>query len=710
MTQNISNRAPNGEFINFIDAILTQQREVETIARCFLSLATHPYLLDHNYKGAMIMPTVFGLEAMAQVALITIPEELADQIKDPLTRGWIIENIQLSRPIPVGTKGVDIEIYAEVQEPKPGSQELRVNCGIRCASTGYSHDHFSAEFVFMDQNPQAGQPLPLSRNRDGHGVGTYLAQDLGIKPLEKLYGSILFQGPRFQRIQSIYFLESDNETHGKTVLIAAQAQELQTSYRLGDPYFRDALLQSAQLIIPQNQCLPIEIDRMEIFPGYGHCKPKFILTEVNKADAKSYLATIEVTDDQGNLIQKLEQYRLQFLEKLPHLPKAMDLIPPNRSPSRVQGAAIPAQPSSGPVNPKLLEPYKVPASLLRIDAVPGGPQDQSVFIHRFIPDFKTFANLGSGIYFSHIFNWMGQSREMSSIPVLREIRTLTESGKWGQVTNWANIEILGECRNHHRIVEARMWCGKLGGSKNSAATLSFDWLSVGEHGIEERIARGQMGFTWVEILTHGVVQPAPLPQAYYDFIKTMEAQNDQPNVYASAHEPLRSLAPGRSLLKTTGGPRSVVQLATKTFETSTFDSNLVGNIYFGNYSIWMGRVRDAYFYKLAPRFFTKSKDIYELICTKSRIQHLREAMPYDDIVVTMGLIQLNQAGVDLQFEFFRKNPTGVLEKLAIADHQCLWTHKAEDGTVTAHEWPEEIRAEIVSAHKGKVEGTMLSAV
>jgi enediyne polyketide synthase len=706
MTQNIVPSTSNSEFINFVEAVLTQQREVETIARCFLSHATHPYLLDHNYKGAMIMPTVFGLEAMAQVALITLPNEMHSQVKDLVNHGWVIENIQLSRPIPVGAKGVDIEIYAEVQESKPGSQHLRVHCGIRCASTGYAYDHFYAEFVFADQKPQTGQPLPLSRSRDN---GLYLSQDLGIKPMDRLYGSILFQGSRFQRIQSIYFLESDNENHGKTVLRATQSQELQTTYLLGDPYFRDALLQSAQLIIPQNQCLPVEIGRIEILPGYKQRIPKFILTEVHKADAKSYLATIEVTDEQGNLLQKLDRYRLQFLEKQLHLPKAMDLIPAISASSHVLGNIAATQPIPSTAPHKLLEPYKVPASLLRIDAVPGGPQDQSVFIHRFIPDFKTFANLGSGVYFSHIFNWMGQSREMSSIPVLNEIRTLTESGKWGQVTNWANIEVLGECRNHHRIVEARMWCGKLGGSKMSAATLSFDWLSVGENGVEERIARGQMGFTWVEILTHGVVQPAPLPQAYFDFIKTMEAQNEQPNVYASAHEPLRSLSPGRSLLKTTGGPRSVVPLATKTFETSTFDSNLVGNIYFGNYSIWMGRVRDTYFYKLAPVFFTKSKDICELICTKSRIQHLREAMPFDDIVVTMGLVQLSQAGIDLQFEFFRKNPTGVLEKLAIADHQCVWTHKAADGTITAHEWPEEIRTAILNAHKTKYEGTSLNA-
>ena len=31
-----------------------------------LSLETDPYLVDHNFQGSYLFPTVFGLEAMAQ--------------------------------------------------------------------------------------------------------------------------------------------------------------------------------------------------------------------------------------------------------------------------------------------------------------------------------------------------------------------------------------------------------------------------------------------------------------------------------------------------------------------------------------------------------------------------------------------------------------------------------------------------------------------
>ena len=50
----------------------------------------------------------------------------------------------------------------------------------------------------------------------------------------------------FQRIDSLYHLESDNENEGRTLFIAkAKDSDLQ-GHSLGDPYFRDALLQSLQ--------------------------------------------------------------------------------------------------------------------------------------------------------------------------------------------------------------------------------------------------------------------------------------------------------------------------------------------------------------------------------------------------------------------------------------------------------------------------------
>lgn len=644
--------------LNFASDIVHHQPGVETIARVHLNFEEHAYLLDHNYKGAYLLPTVHGLEAMAQI--VSLQKDLGESL--------VLENIQLTRPITVGQQGCTIEIHAEVLEQKDDDDTIRVRAGIRTALSGFKVDHFAAEFVLQAAATSLIEGIPVTENR------------LAVDPMKQLYGSILFQGPRFQRIQSLHHLESDNETEGRTLFLARTNASDLSGHSLGDPYFRDALLQSAQIIIPQNQCLPIEIERLELHRGYSSEVDRLCWTDVHKVDAKSYSATITVFNPEGRILERMVNYRLQFLEKKAHLPKAMDLI---------QSEALPQDDNS------LLAPYRGLAKRLVIGAEPNGPQDQSVFVHRFIPDFKTFANLDRSIYFSHFFNWMGQSREMSSLPVLDKIRELTETGRWGQVTNWASIEVLGECRNRDRVVEARMWCGQVGGSRNSSATLNFDWVSLGDDGIEERIATGQMGFTWVEILDHGVVRPAEFPVEYRDFIASMIARNDNPNSYIPAPEPYRSLSKGQTLFQAPEGPNTAVHIAQKVFETSLFDANLVGNLYFGNYSIWMGKLRDAYFHGLAPHLYRGIGEAGELTCVKSRIQHLREAMPFDDILVTMGIKAVHQNGVDLQFEFHKVTPEGHTEKLATADHQTIWTRAGENGEKVACEMPKEIMGALI---------------
>jgi enediyne polyketide synthase len=630
---------------------------VETIARVHLNYEEHAYLLDHNYKGAYLLPTVHGLEAMAQI--VSLQKDLGASL--------VLENIQLTRPITVGQQGCTIEIHAEVLESSQDNETVRIRAGIRTALSGFKVDHFAAEFVLEAKEATLIEGIPVTETR------------LAVDPMKQLYGSILFQGPKFQRIQSLHHLESDNETEGRTLFLARTNAGDLGAHALGDPYFRDALLQSAQIIIPQNQCLPIEIERLELHLGYNSEVERLCWTDVHKVDDRTYSATITVFNPEGRILERMVNYRLQFLEKKAHLPKAMDLI---------QGEVVQDDNS-------LLAPYRGLAKRLVIGAEPNGPQDQSVFVHRFIPDFKTFANLDRSIYFSHFFNWMGQSREMSSLPVLDKIRELTETGRWGQVTNWASIEVLGECRNRDRVVEARMWCGQVGGSKNSSATLNFDWVSLGEDGIEERIATGQMGFTWVEIMDHGIVRPAEFPAEYRDFIASMIARNDNPNSYIPAPEPYRSLEKGQTLFQAPEGPNTAIHISQKVFETSLFDANLVGNLYFGNYSIWMGKLRDAYFHGLAPHLYRGIGEAGELTCVKSRIQHLREAMPFDDILVTMGIKAVHQNGVDLQFEFHKVTPEGHTEKLATADHHAIWTRPGADGEKVACEMPAEIMSVLI---------------
>lgn len=662
---------------NFVHDVLHFQSGVEVIAKTKLTLDKHVYLRDHNYKGAYLFPTVFGLEAMAQAVM-----QLTDL---RLAKSFVIQNIKLSRPITVGVHGTDIEIYAEMAEgiePDAHGGGVLIKAGIRTAATGYRYDHFCAEFVLGDIKDETIDKIPN------------FERDLGIKPQEQLYGSVLFQGPLFQRIRAIHHLESDNETAGCLVFKSEVSPSVSAKNILGDPYFRDTLLQSAQLVIPQNQCLPIEIEKIEFNKGLDGARAAgMAFTDVKKSDEQSYLATVTVFDSRRQVLQKMTNYRLRFLEKKPQFPRAMDLIPSSPEVGHLAGVGLE---NAGSKQQDLLDPYRHIASQLVIDAEPNGPQGQSVFVHRFIPDFKTFSNLSRSIYFSHIFNWMGWAREMSSVPVLDRIRALTETGRWGLVTNWASIEVLGECRNKNRVVEARMWCGKVSGSQNSSAVLTFDWVSKGDNGIEERIAVGRMGFTWVEIYGHGLVRPAPFPDYYRDFIASMVAQNDAPDTFIETAEPYRSLETGDPIYAPVVGPSGGIPIAEKVFDTYLFDANLVGNLYFGNYSIWMGKLRDLAFFRMAPEIYRGVGELGEFTCVNSRIQHLREAMPFDDIIVTMTLKALHKKGMDLIFEFQKKLPDGKGEKLAMGEHRVIWTKMDAKGEKVAVDLPEKIVTQILA--------------
>lgn len=108
------------------------------------------------------------------------------------------------------------------------------------------------------------------------------------------------------------------------------------------------------------------------------------------------------------------------------------------------------------------------------------------------------------------------------------------------------------------------------------------------------------------------------------------------------------------------------------FESSLEDANLVGNIYFANYYRWQGRTRDEYFRTTAPELYRGTGEAGELRCLFCKIEHLREAMPFDPIAVRMSLVALHERGARLRFDYFRVNPDGGRDKLGSGEHVAGW--------------------------------------
>jgi acyl-CoA thioesterase FadM/3-hydroxymyristoyl/3-hydroxydecanoyl-(acyl carrier protein) dehydratase len=330
--------------LRFLEKILYVEPNVAVTVRSHLSLERDLYVKDHIWRGSYLFPTVFGLEAMAQaIAYVT------GTLEPDILR---LENISLRRPVVVNeANGVEIEIQAEVAE-KDENGEIRVKVGIRTEQTGFNTDHFSATFVLGQRQPGGKMPLPS-------------AALLAIAPQTDLYGSLLFQGPLFQQLDGVYSLSREQSLLKSHVCPASQLAETGfppgqgTRFLLGDPYFRDVLLQSMQLNIPQDICLPVQIDEIEIFADPSLAQGDRLITAIlNDRQEQEYICEVIATTPEGQIVEHLKGYRLRILEEHPENPTAAELANPNaRDEKKVKQILNSICPPLGIVEPAIALDY-----------------------------------------------------------------------------------------------------------------------------------------------------------------------------------------------------------------------------------------------------------------------------------------------------------------------------------------------------------------
>ncbi|MEO0373277.1 MAG: SDR family NAD(P)-dependent oxidoreductase [Cyanobacteria bacterium P01_A01_bin.17] len=302
--------------LKFLEEVLLWEENVEILARTHLSLEKDAYLLDHCYKGSYLFPTVFGLEAMAQaVAYVTNTEQF------PVLH---IEDVRLDRPIVVDKdRPLEIEIHAEVLERAFRGAPQRVCVTIKTAKTGFAIAHFSAIFVLGTETTSSSEPMTLP------------SQPLDIQPQRDLYSWLLFQGPRFQRLSKIYQLDSQSCTFETQRDFAfpsdaqSDSERLHGIFLLGDPYYRDTLLQAGQLVIPQDNCLPIRIDRIEIYqPQIADQESCLCVTVPQGREGKQFSNQVSAMTPDGQLLERLSGYHVQLLAHRSDYPTAEELANP----------------------------------------------------------------------------------------------------------------------------------------------------------------------------------------------------------------------------------------------------------------------------------------------------------------------------------------------------------------------------------------------
>ncbi|GAA4938244.1 enediyne polyketide synthase [Nonomuraea thailandensis] len=284
---------PELPLLRFVGTPLIRYHGVELVSEVELNAGTDLYLADHLLDGNLLFPAVIGMEAMSQVACAATGRQEAP----------VIERAAFSRPIIV-PPGASTAL--RIAAAATGDDTVAVT--IRSAETGFEVDHFSAELRFDAGPCPEGPPGQIP---DG-------LPPVALEPDTDLYGQVLFQGARFQRLRRYHRAAARHVDADLAVERDGSwfAGYLPGGLLLGDPGMRDALMHGNQVCVPDATLLPTGIDRVR--PGGLALddldEVRYCAAERSR-DGDTYVYDIAVRAKTGELVERWEGLRLQAVRK-----------------------------------------------------------------------------------------------------------------------------------------------------------------------------------------------------------------------------------------------------------------------------------------------------------------------------------------------------------------------------------------------------------
>ncbi|TDC40373.1 SDR family NAD(P)-dependent oxidoreductase [Micromonospora sp. 15K316] len=277
--------------LRFVDRPLVHYPRVELVTEVELSAGTDRYLPDHLLDGNLLFPAVFGMEAMAQVGAALTGRSAVPTIEDA----------QFLRPIvvpPDGTTRIRIAAVA--------TDEHTVQVAIHSSETRFAAEHFRAQLCYDGQRPPDGPPLPVPAD----------VADVSLRPAVDLYGDLLFQGRRFQRLLG-YHHASARAVDADLVL---EEHDWFAPFHpgrlvLGDPGLRDALMHGNQVCVPNATLLPVSVERIRT--AGGATEPgrfRYCATERSR-DGDTYVYDVVLRSDDGNVVERWEGLSLRAVRR-----------------------------------------------------------------------------------------------------------------------------------------------------------------------------------------------------------------------------------------------------------------------------------------------------------------------------------------------------------------------------------------------------------
>ncbi len=316
--------------LRFLDRVQVHYPGVELVADCELSADGDLYLPDHYLDGDLLFPAVFGMEAMAQAATALTGRDEAP----------VLEDVRFLRPIvvpPQGSTTLRVAVLADGPDT--------VSAVIRSSDTGFAADHFRARLRYGAAPLESGPAAPEA--------GT---EYLPLDPAADLYGPVLFQGARFQRLLGYRALAAKHCVADIANRPSAPwfAPFLPADLVLADPGTRDAMMHSIQCCVPDATLLPAGIERLHLAdPQLVRSQDGVVLHGQERSrDGDTYVWDVDVRTADGRLVERWEGLTLRAVRK---------------------------QDGSGPWTPTLLGPYvqrrteEVLPAALRVAVRPDAP-------------------------------------------------------------------------------------------------------------------------------------------------------------------------------------------------------------------------------------------------------------------------------------------------------------------------------------------------
>ncbi|MEY9211861.1 SDR family NAD(P)-dependent oxidoreductase [Thermobifida halotolerans] len=279
--------------LRFVDRVVAHYPGVELVTEADLSPGGDPYLDDHLLEGDLLFPAVIGMEAMTQVAAA-----LTGHDGPP-----VLEDVEFLRPVVVRPGGsTTIRLAALARN------STTVDVVLRSEETGFGADHFRATVRF------ARPPLTDNGERDGE-VGLPV---LPVDPVTELYGGVLFQGKRFQRLLAYRHASARRAVAEVAASSAAPwfAAFLPQERLLADPGTRDAVMHALQACVPDATLLPQGIERLHLAARADQDVEYVVLDARERGqDGDSYVYDIDVRDGTGTLVERWEGLTLRAVRR-----------------------------------------------------------------------------------------------------------------------------------------------------------------------------------------------------------------------------------------------------------------------------------------------------------------------------------------------------------------------------------------------------------